>query len=139
MPFLEKGLLLYLCFAIACSFAMPTWVFGNQNILTSMFNINSTNITTTQQVGFGANELNQPNTTFKAGYEGAAATQFVVDPLGNVIGIVGFIFRFLFSPFIIFYNLVTIGAPVPMIFIFAMPVVFLVFWGIIVFIRSGFS
>ena len=140
MAFLEKGLLLYLCFCIGCSFWNPTLVFGNQNMLTNMFNINSTNISTTQGVDFGNQNFNNPSQEFKVGYEGTnQQTQWVVDPLGNTISFIGNIFQFLFSPFTIFMNLIGLGAPISILFVFAIPIVFLVWLGILIFVRSGFA
>lgn len=146
MAFLEKGLLLYLCFAIACSFWQPNIIFGegNVNMLTTMYNFNENSVTpavVNNSVGFGDTGLNNPDQMFKSGKEGTSSFQWIVDPLGNIIGFIGMFFKALFSPFTIFMYMINpqVGAPVPIMWIFAVPLIFLVFLGFIIFIRSGFT
>lgn len=150
MSFFEKAILLYLCFAIGCSFWQPDIVFGNQNgkdnVLTMLFNINSTDIGSGSTT-FGSTDLNnkingQDNQTgnsglFKVGKDTVSSYQWVVDGLGIVIRIIGIFFQALFSPFIMFFSMVTMGAPVPLMFVFAIPLITMFLVGFLIFIRSG--
>jgi hypothetical protein len=122
MSFFEKAVLLYLCFAIACSFWHPEIVFGeNQptNMLTGMFKMNSTN---PQNIQFASAELNNSldskdsnSGIFKVGSDIVSSFQWVADGLGNVLAVIAMIFKAVFSPFIIFGFMVAGGAPMAVI------------------------
>jgi hypothetical protein len=140
MGLLAKGLLLYFCMAIAVSFWQPSVIFGDDNgkNMLSVFGIDSYNSTTNKPIVpdslTAGNSTNFDQLT-KQGTEGSS-TGFLalVDGLLNVLGFIGLLLSFLFSPFIIFAHFLKIGAPIEMLFVFALPIIFMVLIAFIHFI-----
>ena len=158
MSFFEKGLLLYLFLIIGCVFWSPGTVLTDaqgrnplemfgiqranfyQNDSNDVFSYNMTNVQTNfddpllnTEATIG-NETDQ--TMFKRGKLFSSGFQWVVDGLSNVMGLVTVLFKILFSPFIVFGQLVSLGAPSALIFLFAIPLVFALFIGFVMFIRG---
>ena len=147
MGFLEKGLIIYLCLAIACVFWQPSIIFeGSEqgNSVLSFIGINSYNQTTNEPiidpVGSTSNDVNNSNSqlsTSRTSETSLGNFQFIVDPIFNAFGWVNLFFKVLFSPWIIFTSPQMGNAPLPIFFIYAVPIIFITLIGIIFFIRSG--
>jgi len=145
MGFLERGLLLYLCLAIAMAFSFPTIIFGTneqgRNML-SFFGINAYDNVTGEPIINGTityGDTATQNQLLKQGVDVTPSTfQFFIDVVKNTIGYIVLFFKVILSPFIIFYTAVTsFGMPLPLLFMFALPMVLLFLLGIIYFLRSG--
>jgi hypothetical protein len=144
-----KYLLLYLCMALAISFFFPQTVLGDSesNIL-GIFKIgvnSTTNEVYIQDVGFANDRINTLTTNnevdegfFQKGINVVTTFfQYIADGLGNVLGVIKILFAFIFSPFIFVLDPQLLGeAPSFVKLIFALPLVFLTFMGIIKLIRG---
>lgn len=148
MEDLSKYLLLYVCMALAISFFFPQTILGSgETSILGIFNV-GINSTTNQPYiissGFSNADLNaqfssNPTETglFQKGINIVTSFfQFIVDGLGNVIAIIKIMFAFLFSPFVFVLRPELMGgSPFFVKMIFAIPLVFITFMGIVAFIR----
>jgi hypothetical protein len=147
---LFKLLFLYLCIALCVSFFFPQIILGSGNTsILGIFNVGinaTTNEPYISSTGFSNSDLNnainQDQSTeqglFQRGINVVTSFfQFIVDGLGNVLGVVKILFAFLFSPFILVLSPDLLGnAPFYVKLGFAIPLVFLAFMGVISFIRG---
>jgi len=144
MGMLSKGLLLYFCIAIAVSFWQPDLLYGSGGSATNGVNILSPfgvtyNQSTGQpQIPYDQQSLSNKSETAQMLSQGSEGTGqsfwLLIDPLHNVMSFISILFNFLFSPIIIFGHLLSMGAPIIAVMVFALPLVFLVFLGVIYFI-----
>jgi hypothetical protein len=143
MGFLERGILLYLLFAIAVTIFNPSMVFGvdGQGSPLSWLKVGTNSTDPIYYDASGTNELQgdaavNSNTTKNQIAPPTGVSVFVwIDGLKQVFGWVASIFLFIFSP-IIFLATITGGASVMTVLI-GIPLVILFLWGILYFIRSG--
>jgi hypothetical protein len=147
-----KYLLLYLCMALAVSFFFPNIILCNSNepnCETSILGLFKLNITDghINVVDHDWNntelEFQKSGTPVQSGWfqQGIAVVtgffQWVVDGLGNVLGTFKILTAFIFSPFTFILKPDLMGnAPFFVKMIFAIPLVFIVFFASIKFIRG---
>jgi hypothetical protein len=141
MGFFQRGLLLYLCLAIAMAFAAPQVVFNGdspaENNLLSWFNVernvtdNTLSISDNSSFGGAVDtDAEESFTATKSPLLGA------LDTLWQVFSWVGVIFKVIFSPIIVL-TAPELNMPTAVIFVFAIPLTFLFIVGLIGWIRSG--
>lgn len=148
MDDIAKYLLLYLCMALSISFFFPQTILGGgETSILGLFNVGINQTTQEPYIiasGFANDDLNaqfsnNPTETglFQKGINIITNFfQFIVDGLGNVIGVIKLLFMFIFSPFVFVLNPNLLGgAPFFVKMIFAIPLVFICFMGVIAFIR----
>lgn len=151
MGFFQRGLLLYLCLAIAIAFAAPSVIFHNTNspadmTLLSWFNVNYDNSSGSGDITYnqGSSGLQgdagvQANASFSASRTQANTLggflTFIIDGLWQVWNWITAIFKVLFSPIILLTS-PNLNLPTPIIFVFAIPLTFLFIIGLIMWIRG---
>lgn len=146
MGFLEKGLLLYLCLAIAILFWQPSIILGESEQsahILSVFNIDSVNQTNGSIKDLGLpGTLNLSDQTAydqltKVGSDTTSTLiQAFIDAVANVMEYVKIFFRIVFSPFVIFTSPQMADAPAPVLFVFALPAILGLIVAIILFVRG---
>ena len=146
MGFLERGLLLYLGIAIALCFAAPQVIFTSgstaDNSVLGWFNMgyNETDgsvysITSSNSFSTTANSS---STSFTSGNTPEAGGLLgFLDPVFQVFGWIGLIFKVLFSPVVLLTGDAMAGAPTMLFLIIAIPIVFMTLFGLIAWIRGG--
>lgn len=136
--------------ALAISFFFPQTVLGNdtETSILGLFKIGINSTTNTPYIidkGFNNDDLNNQvsgsavdSGLFQKGIQVVTSFfQWVVDGLGNVLGVLKVLFSFLFAPFIFVLRPDLLGnAPFFVKMIFAVPLVFMTFIGGIRFIRG---
>lgn len=156
MGFLQRGLLLYLCIALAIAFASPQIIFsGNspaQNTVLSWFNLQlnqsclvttaSTDqsnciVTSSAQINPYVSNYSSSFTTPSSPASSGSLIGFI-DPVFQVFSWVGVFFKTLFSPIILLSSPAMAGAPPAIMLLFGIPIVFMLIVGLIIWIRSGF-
>jgi hypothetical protein len=145
MGFFQRGLLLYLCLAIAMAFAAPQVIFSGNSpadvTLLSWFSVNYDNSTGDISYVNGSSGLQGDAGTNAAESFGASRTtvtgflSFIIDGLWQVWSWVAAIFKVLFSPIILLTS-PDLHIPTPIIFVFAIPLTFLFIIGLIMWIRG---
>lgn len=145
---IAKYLLLYLCMALAVSFFFPQTVLGDsETSILGIFHIGineTTNEPYISESGFANNDLASmtSNSETESGFwhvvqKIGGVFQWIVDGLGNVLGAIKILVKFIFSPFIFVLTPSLMGgAPFFVKLIFAVPLVFIVFMGVIKIIRG---
>lgn len=144
---LGKYLLLYLCMALAVSFFFPQTILSNQDTsILGIFHVglDSNNQPYLNSTGFSDSDLNNQvnNDETESGFwhvvqKAGGVFQWIVDGLGNVLGTIKILFKFTFSPFIFVMSPDLLGgAPFFVQLIFAIPLVFMVFYAGLKFIRG---
>lgn len=147
MGFFQRGLLIYLCIAIAIAMTMPSAIFnGNtpaDNTVLSWFNLNynSTSGNITMQNTTAASGL--PTGSFQTPTSPASSSSIIgfIDPIYQVFSWVGTVFKVLFSPIILLTSPAVAGDSTiasGLLFIIGIPAVLLMIVGLLVWIRSGF-
>lgn len=151
MGFLQRGLLIYLCIAIAVCMTMPSVLFnGNtpaENSVLSWFNLVYDPVTDTVTMGNTTASTNIASGT--AGFETPSSPSSsgsligFIDPVFQVFSWVKLIFKVIFSPLILLTSPALVGgSPIlanALMFIIGIPLVFLTIVGLIIWIRSGFA
>lgn len=143
-----KYLLLYLCMTLAISFFFPSTVLGSgETSILGIFHVGVNSTTNEPYIvssGFNNSDLtaqisNNPTDSgvFQKGVNIITSFfQWIVDGLGNVLGVIKLFFAFVFAPFIFVLKPELMGgAPFFVKMIFAIPLTFIVFGSIIEFIR----
>jgi hypothetical protein len=145
MGFLQRGLLIYMCLAIAMTFAAPQEVFSGgspaENTVLSWFNINYDDGTGVVSMGDSTTSSNVDTSglTDPTSPGSSGSILGFLDPLYQVWSYVKLIFKVLFSPIIILTGPSMTGAPLPIVLILGVPLVFLTILGLIFWIRSGLA
>lgn len=147
--FLQRGVLLYLCLAIAMCFAAPEVVFDQntpqgRNVL-EWFNIDYNNQTgvigINNQTSFVHDEYMDNATAGMDNPTPPSSSGSVLgwlDPLFQVFGWIKLFFRMIFSPILLMVD-PRVSMPVPIILIIGIPLVVMFIIGIISWIRSGIA
>lgn len=160
MGFLQRGLLIYMCIAIAICMSMPGQLFnGNtpaENSVLSWFDLaydsNTGQVTmqgsnSSTNIASGTDRLQNPTNPASSG-----SLIGFIDPVFQVWSWIQLIFKVLFSPVVLLTNsggtanpIIAdhgqINSPLQMglMFIFVIPLVFMTIIGLIIWIRSGFA
>ena len=147
MGFLERGLLLYLLFAITVSISYPAYIFntdGNQKENSPLSFINVKYNSSTGQP-FYETVGGQTMTNTAAGYANETTSQPVIqtgvtiltwiDGLKQVFSWVGLFFKFLLSPVIFLAGIAGVASPLTVMI--GLPLVILFLLGLLYFVRSG--
>lgn len=155
MGFFQRGLLIYLCLAIAICFAAPSVVFNSgsaaDNTVLSWFNLaynpancvgqvdQSNCITMTSSVvSDNVGNTTGSFTTITSPSSSGSLIGFI-DPVFQVFSWIPLVFKVLFSPIILLSSSAMAGAPPQIMLMFGIPLVFMTIIGLIIWIRSGFA
>jgi len=149
MGFLQRGLLIYLCIAIAICMTMPQIIFnGNtpaDNSVLSWFNLNYDSTTNSISIGNTTTSTNIQSGTDRflspTSPSGSGSILGFLDPVFQIFTWIPLIFKVMFSPIILLTSAAVTGDAVissALLLIIGIPAVFLMIVGLITWIRSGF-
>lgn len=145
--FLQRGLLLYLIVAICITFTAPEVIFDSgsprDNTVLSWFdmtyNESSGEVITNNQWGSGSSsEINNSMTQTNPASSGSGSILGFLDPLFQVFSWIGLIFKVIFSPITIMIDPL-VSMPSGVVLIIGVPLVLLMIFGLISWIRSGMA
>lgn len=135
---LTRIVLLYLCIAIGCLFWQPNIVLGSSpqaNTVLSLFNIDSSNYLTLNNLNHSTSGGSQFDNVIKQGNPSSPVTIIltIIDGLFNVMGYLILFTRMIFAPVFI---LTSGGMPIELVYVFGIPAVVLFIVAIVRLIRG---
>lgn len=151
MSFFQRGLLIYLCIAIAVCMSAPQIIFDSgtpaENSVLSWFQLqydSNTNSVTMINSSL-SNNVNSGTESFQKTSSPAASGSLLgfIDPIYQVFSWIPLIFKVIFSPIILLTggSAAVVGnsaISTGLMFVFAIPAVFLMIIALIMWLRSGY-